>query len=212
MKKIHTPLLPTVFTIIVFLGITSVSASMPTFVSSVTGSAPTTTSVEMGDRASMYRYNQDNNTKEESLDENEYETMVATNNEKNKADFKMYAYGEGGNVSTITSVTTRDDRVSMTRTIPVKVFWLFPSTMSETATVISFGNDQNQVTVTRPWWRFFSKGEFSEEDIAGYIEARIKNIPSSQFVVLLSTSTKATLLLKIRESFLLTSSSTIISK
>lgn len=210
MKKIH--LYPLTTSLLMLISTTTASANVPTFVSSVTGSGPTTTSIEMGARADVYRHNQDNeNTNEEYSNQNDYDAMIAVNNEKNEVDFKMYAYSENGS-TTITSITTQNDRVSMTRTIPVKLFWFFPFTISETATIISFGNDQNRVTVTRPRWSFFSKGEYAKEDIVIDIEERIKNIPSGQFVSLLSTSTKTTLLLKIRESFILTASSSLTNK
>ncbi len=211
MKKIY--ILPFYSTLTMILSTTLVSANTPTFVASVTGSAPTTTAIEMGARASVYRYNQDNENIGSNQDnERDYGAMVKLNNEKNEGDFKMYAYASNATNTDITSVSTTNERVSMTRIIPVTLFWFFPSSVVETATIISFGNEKGQVKVTRPWWSFFAKGEFSEEDITGDIEARIKNIPNSKFTMEFSTSTKMTLLMKIRESFIFTSSSSVVLK
>lgn len=69
MKKIYTTPIAVILT--GFLGTMIVSAGNPTFVGSVTGSGPTSTSIEAGSRASAYRYDQDNKDNEISNDDDQ---------------------------------------------------------------------------------------------------------------------------------------------
>jgi hypothetical protein len=208
MKKAYKVPLFTLMTIVTTVA--CVSAGSPTFVASVTGSAPTTTAVDMGVRASIFRYNQDNkDTRNTQIDEKEYETMLKVNNEKNENDLKMYTSYSN---SDITSVSTTDNRVSITRAIPVKLFGFISATTTETATIISFGEGSKQIVVSRPFWNFFTTSVFTKDTVAGDIEANIKSIPDAEFSFLLSTTTKVLLLTKIRESFFLTSSSSVVIK
>lgn len=250
MKKIYTTPIAVILT--GFLGTMIVSAGNPTFVGSVTGSGPTSTSIEAGSRASTYRYNQDNNDKEISNDDDQDREKSKEVEDKNNSDkegdvntslnfeidrdlvkkygttsaflaqdfllvrspddLKMYVYYLVDKNVDVDNVSIKSDRVSMTRSVPVQLFWFVPSTIKETATIISFGNGTEQVLVSRPWWSFFSQGKFTTSDISGDIEARIKSAPSGEFIAILSSATKAVMLSKIHESFLLTSSSSLIIK
>lgn len=69
----------------------------------------------------------------------------------------MYVYYLVDKNVDVDNVSIKSDRVSMTRNVPVEFFWFIPSTVKETATIISFGNGTEQVLVSRPWWSFFHK-------------------------------------------------------
>lgn len=106
----------------------------------------------------------------------------------------------------ITNVTTAEDRVSVTRNVPTKLFWFIPLTVKETASVISWGDGTNQVSVTRPWWNFFSKYETTTSSTTADIEFGIKNIPTGEFKAVLDATTKARIISEIEAAFRVNSS------
>lgn len=104
--------------------------------------------------------------------------------------------------SDITKVVTKDDRVSMTRNMPAKLFGFIPMSTNETAEVISWGDGTKQVSVNRPWWNIFLRNGTSTEIISSGIEFRIKDIPASEFKLIMDASTKARIIAGIEAVFI----------
>lgn len=98
----------------------------------------------------------------------------------------------------ITEVETKDDRVSVTRIIPVKIFGFISASSTENILVISWGNGTSQIIVNRPWWDIFSTGEVTKDKVSTDLESKIKNIPSAEFRAKLDTATKARILSEIQ--------------
>lgn len=101
----------------------------------------------------------------------------------------------------IKDVTTKEASVSVTRTVPTKLFGFIPLSTKETAEIISWGNGTEQVNVSRSWWNIFSKDEVATDTISMDIESRIKNIPTSEFKATLDATTKARLIAGIEAAF-----------
>lgn len=110
--------------------------------------------------------------------------------------------------SDIKTILVEDDRVSITRIIPSKLFSLISLPVEETLTVISWGNQANQVVVSHSWWDMFSTREITEDAIADDLEARIKSLPAPLFTRVLTTEAKALILLEIQSIFNTTGSTT----
>jgi hypothetical protein len=109
----------------------------------------------------------------------------------------------------ITSVSTEEDRVSMTRVMPTKLFGFIPSHIKETVSVVSWGDGTNEVVVTRPWWNLFSKDEIAKDSVSADMESRMKNIPSGEFKTVLDATTKARIITEIESTFKVSSSTLI---
>lgn len=101
----------------------------------------------------------------------------------------------------IASISSKEDRVSITRNVPTKLFWFIPLTTKETASVISWGDGTTQVSVTRPWWNFFSKYETTIASTTADIELGIKNIQVGEWKATLDASTKARIISEIQNAF-----------
>lgn len=102
----------------------------------------------------------------------------------------------------ITIVKTKEDRVSVTRIVPARLFGFIPVSTKETAEVVSWGDGTEQVNVSRPWWNFFFKNEISTDTISADIEFKMKNIPSSEFKTTLDATTKARIISEIQAVFI----------
>lgn len=122
---------------------------------------------------------------------------VYTNN-----DLYIFSQSVARNNKEIVSVVSREDRVSVSRTVPTKLFWIIPTTTEETAEIISWGNGLSEVNVTRPWWVMFSTNTAISTTLSNDIEDKIESIPRSKFKIILDPSTKAELILVIQNAFL----------
>ncbi len=98
----------------------------------------------------------------------------------------------------ITEIDTKDDRVSVTRTVPVKIFGFISASSTENILVISWGNGTSQIIVNRPWWDIFSTSLVNKDKISTDLESKIKDIPSAEFKAKLDATTKARILSEIQ--------------
>lgn len=123
-------------------------------------------------------------------------------------DFHLFVQSIVNENKNIESVSSQDDRVSVTRNVNTKLFGFIPSSIKETVLVVSWGDGTNQVTVSRPWWNFLSKDEVSASTTQAVIETRINNISTGQWKAILDAKTKAQIISEIQNAFLLSASST----
>lgn len=110
-------------------------------------------------------------------------------------------------------VESKDDRISVTREAPAKLFGFIPVSSSETVEVISWGDGLSQVNVDRPWWGFLSKNTINKDSLAQDVESRVNAFPSAEFKTILDASTKAKIVGEVNAAFMdeEASSSSIIS-
>lgn len=100
------------------------------------------------------------------------------------------------------NVSSKEDRVSITRDMPTKLFGFIPFSTKETVIVVRYDNGTKKISVSRPWFDLFSKNEIGADIISADIEARLKNIPASELKTALSASMKAYILSEIEASFI----------
>lgn len=123
-------------------------------------------------------------------------------------DFHLFVQSIVNENKNIESVSSQDDRVSVTRSINTKLFGFIPSSIKETVLVVSWGDGTNQVTISRPWWNFLSKDEITASTTQAVVESRINNIPAVEWKAILDATTRARIISEIRNAFLISASST----
>lgn len=112
----------------------------------------------------------------------------------------------------IESVSSKEDRVSVTRNVKIKLFGFIPSSIKETVLVINWGDGTNQVTVSRPWWNFLSKDNLSTTTLTSVdVENRIKNVSIGELRSTLDAATKARIISEIQSAFLNSATSSTIT-
>ncbi len=98
-------------------------------------------------------------------------------------------------------VVVKENSVSVTRTVPTKLFWIFRTDGQETAEVISWGDGTSGVIISRPWWGMLSNYSTDEITVSHDIFSRMKNVPPELLTYSLSANTKARIISEIQKSF-----------
>lgn len=101
----------------------------------------------------------------------------------------------------LSKIQSKDDRISVTRKTPAKLFGFIPVSTDETVEVISWGDGLSQVNVDRPWWGFLSKSTINKDSLAQDVESRMHAFPSADFKAILDASTKAKIVAEIDAAF-----------
>lgn len=213
MKKI-TFIIPTTLLSII-LGVTFTFAGNPSFVGSIQGDpSPSTLTASDSEKETSDTYTEntirispdvpidfiiDGDTERAHVYSNL--TMATRTSITSQDDLENYSKTLIHNNKDIVTVAVEDDRIAITRTISAKLFWIFSIPVKETAEVISWGDETNQIRINRSWWNIFSKNEIPEKEVQDTLRLRIKSIPISQFTTTLDNQTKATILSQIGITF-----------
>ena len=214
MKKITLILLTILLSTI--LGTTFSYATAPSFVSTLQGDpTPSSPDISDTDKDTLNAYTRNtlvtdsdisinfviDGQNERANKDNDVVASTTQINMTSQTDLENYSKTIVKNNDDFKTVEVADDRISITRVIPSKLFWIFSLPVEEKAEVISWGDQTNQISVNRSWWNIFSKNEISQGEVEDALRLKIKNIPLSQFTTTLDTKTKASILSNIGSTF-----------